>query len=48
MNVFIVGCDGWRQAVCQVSLEKTHDDENGIVARIVESKWRSLSRWWML
>ena len=35
MNVFLVDCDGWRLVVCQVSVWEIHDDENGIVERIV-------------
>ena len=35
MNVFVVGCDEWRLDVCQVSWEKNHDDETGIVEEIV-------------
>ena len=35
MNVCVVDCDGWRLDVCQVSLEKLHDDETRIVEEIV-------------
>jgi len=35
MNVFVVDCDGWRLVVCQVSVWEIHDDENGIIERIV-------------
>ena len=35
MNVFVAGCGEWRLDVCQVSLEKLHDDETRIVEEIV-------------